>query len=205
MEKPSLVKKKKPLTSTPTSKVKGVSIRREDLTDVEKKARSIRRQIRMQNKTYKQAQRLNRPKLNKVKFLEEFSEYADGTAKKLSNLTLRVMSLQTAFSYAESMIAQDIDGQGVEWQIDSALRIAEKIQVVETTRIMLAHFELPKTLINAIIAQTIAKQFGTPNSVSIPQQSQQTPVNNNSLPTFSSAQVKKVLEDFGKDISGGKP
>jgi len=179
---------------------KKVIPRHDDLTDIERKALRLKRQLKQQNKVFRQAQKLNRPRLNKTKSLQEFGEYADDTAKKLSELTLRVMSLQTAFNYAESMISQDVDAAGVEWSVDAAFKIADKIQVIETTRIMLKHFGIAKAISNLIMNQTILKQFGIPAGTST-----QLPVNPNpGVPTFTSSDIKKVLEEYGKDIGDGR-
>jgi len=184
-----------------TTSSKKVISRHEDMSDVERKALRLKRQLKQQNKVFRQAQKLNRPRLNKTKSLQEFGEYADDTAKKLSELTLRVMSLQTAFNYAESMINSDIEAAGVEWQTDAAFKIADKIQVVETTRIMLKHFGISKALTNVIMNQTILKQFGVPAGTST-----QLPMNPNpGVPTFTGNDIKKVLEEYGKDISKGRP
>jgi hypothetical protein len=192
---------KKALASTATTDKKKVIPRHEEMSDTERKAKKLKRQIRLQNKAFRQAQKLNRPKLNKEKSLEEFSEHADETAKSLSELALRVMSLQTAFGYAQTMVSQDIGGDGVEWSTDTALKISDKIQVIETTRIMLKHYGIAKSLANAIINQTILRQFGIPNSTA----SVQTQNPNPGVPTFSSADVRQVLEQYSKDIGNGKP
>ena len=172
------------------------------MSDSERTALKIKRQMHQQNKAFKAAQKQNRPKLNRTKSLEEFGEYAETTAKALSSLALKVMSLQTAFGYAESMIRLDIDGEGVEWDNNSAFKIAEKIQTIVSTSIMLKHFGVTKSLSNAIVEQTIAKLFGQPgvSPTAIP------PPSNSGVPTFTTAQIRETLEAYGKTIEkGSKP
>ena len=172
------------------------------MSDSERTALKIKRQMHQQNKAFKAAQKQNRPKLNRTKSLEEFGEYAETTAKALSSLALKVMSLQTAFGYAESMIRLDIDGEGVEWDTKEAFKVAERIENLLTAKILFHHFSVPKSIANGIINQMILKQFGpaVATNTALP-----VPPPNNGIPTFSASEVRQMLEQHGKKIDKGKP
>ncbi len=184
------------MTLTATNKV---IPRHQDLSESERTALKLKRSIKLQNKEFKLAQKQNRPKLNKARSLQEFGEHAEETAKALSSLALKVMSLQTAFGYAEEMIRLDIDGEGVEWDNSASLKLAEKIQTIRATEIMLKHFNVSKSNSNKIIEQTIAKQFGMPGVAIQPS----APPNTPAIPTFTAKDIKATLEAYGKEL--GKP
>ncbi len=168
--------------------------RHEELTEAQRKSNMLKRQMLLQNKEFKKAQKLNRPKLDREKTLEDFGEYAEVTAKALAELTIKVMALQTAFGYAEKMISQDIEGDGVEWDTQASMRIAERIQTVIATQIMLTHFNVSKILCKSIIEKTIAKQFGI--AATLPS----VPPKQSNIPSISAQDMKSILDEYTASI-----
>jgi hypothetical protein len=185
-----------------TKKKKRIIPRHLELSETERQAKILKRAMKNQNKVFKEAHKMNRPRLDKEVALKGYSAASTKTGKKLARLALRVMSLQTAFDYARSMINQDIAVEGVEWDTNIAFREANKIQRIQTLRILLDHFKVPIKEANEIINQAISKEFGLGKVSNAPP----LPVpNRGSVTTVTPGQIRKVLQQYGKDIEPQEP
>jgi hypothetical protein len=132
-----------------------------DRTETERLAKSVRRELREQEKQYKKALNLNRPKLNKSKELADYDVHARNMGKKIAKLALRYMAVQTAFNYAETMISQDVGADGVNFDTTDGLNLSRKLLRCEIMKLLLHHFDVPAKEQQLILSLITNKEFSS--------------------------------------------